>query len=611
MMVTLRMLEEGGAVGAGEAHFARLCAEGASESHREVLSCAVAVACRFLLQGHPCIPLASLDSLTLTNDQGEAIGALADLDRLRAAFEDAPCVGRPGGGGTSHDVLDKPLVLDDEERLYVARFFEHEQRLASALARLLLSEAATGIDEEWLSQRLDHYFPSSDTEPDDQREAAARALSRPLSVISGGPGTGKTSTVVKILGLYFDDAKRRGAPPPKVRLLAPTGKAAARMVEAIFSALSRMEDAELLRSNIHEASTIHRALGVDFENKNRFRRGPDHPLRADVVIVDEASMVDLSLMRHLVEALAPDARLILLGDRHQLASVEAGSVLSELCSTVIEGRSDALGSELRKSYRFSKDSGIFALATALRSGDAESSLNVLKEGRSDLSFYSEKLELEDSKELRSLVVERYGRALRRDSPREVLEEMARFRILCAHRRGPHGVETVSELVRRWLVEAGLVPGAVEASRWGTQLYRGRLILVTENDYEMNLFNGDIGLIWPDEAGQLLVYFPSDGDSLRTLSPAQLPSHETAFALTIHKSQGSEHDEVAVVLPPETSPLLTRQLVYTAVTRAKKGVHLFGSEAAVRASAERSVTRYSGLSAALRRKLSMSECPTGG
>ncbi len=609
-MVTLRMLEEAGAVGAGEAHFARLCAEGASEVHQEVLSCAVAVACRFLLSGHPCIPLAALDSLPLSNEEGEVVGTLPDLVTLRAAFESAGCVVRAGTLETqTAGELDHPLVLDDEDRLYVARFFEHEQRLARVLSQLLAADPGEQLDERWLQERLDHYFPRRSEERDDQREAAARALARPFSVISGGPGTGKTSTVVKILGLYFDDAERRGAQPPTIQLLAPTGKAAARMMEAIFGALSRMDGSETLRAHIAEASTIHRALGVNFDNKNRFRRGADHPLRADVVIVDEASMVDLSLMRHLVESLAPGARLILLGDRHQLASVEAGSVLFELCTADLGGHDTSFSSELGKSYRFSEDSGIFALATALRNGDPDASLAVLEEGRSDLSFHPIGDDLSVATALRTLVVERYGRALRCASPAEVLEAMARFRVLCAHRRGAFGVETVNELVRGWLVEAGLVPKGGEGSRGGDGWYRGRLILITENDYEMGLFNGDVGLIWPDDGGNLSAHFPTDGGELRALSPAQLPAHETAFALTIHKSQGSEHDEVAVVLPHETSPLLTRQLVYTGVTRAKKGVVLFGSEGAVRAAAERSVTRYSGLATALRQRLSMSESPS--
>lgn len=618
-MLTLEELERASFVGPGEAHFARLCAEGSSEEQREVLESAVAVLCRFLIQGHPCIPLSVLAELPVTDDDGNMIGQLAAPKSLRAALGAAASVlvlsAADEAGGA---VLDRPLVLDSDERLYVARFFEHERRLAAALGRLLMDRTTPEIDEIWLKERLDKYFPLEPEGLDFQREAAARALSLPLSVISGGPGTGKTSTVVKILALFVDWAEQRSAPPPVIALLAPTGKAAARMMEAISSALAGMENGASLRKHIQEAATIHRALGVLPHNKNRFRRGPDHPLRADVVIVDEASMVDLSLMRHLSEALRPGARLILLGDRHQLASVEAGSVLSELCSADLEGAERNFSIELQKSYRFSKDSGIAELARAIRDGDADRCVTVLREGRSDLLFHAasfeltqsfeppQSFELTRSAELKSLVVGRYGKALKAGAVAEVLKEMGRFRVLCAHRRGAFGVETVNELVRMWLVEAGLVPYSARESRQRpeNEFYRGRLILITENDYEMGLFNGDVGLFWPGEDGTLVAHFASGEQSTRALAPAQLPAHETAFALTIHKSQGSEHDEVALVLPHENSPLLTRELFYTGVTRARERVHVFGEEKSVRAASERSVVRHSGLSAALLRQLAM-------
>lgn len=610
-MVTLEELETAAFIGPGEVHFARLCAAGAEEKHRVVLEPAVAVLCRFLMQGHPCIPLSVLALLPLTDDDGVVMGNLADEKSLRAALDAADSVQVLSAAdeerGTRHapHVLSRPLVLDSDERLYVARFFEHERRLAQALCRLLQNRTTPEVDEVWLEERLDKYFSPSADGIDFQREAAARALSLPLSVISGGPGTGKTSTVVKILALFFDWARERGAAPPVIELLAPTGKAAARMMEAISSALEGMENGALLRKHIHDASTIHRALGVLPDNKNRFRRGPEHPLRADVVIVDEASMVDLSLMRHLTEALRDGSRLILLGDRYQLASVEAGSVLSELCAADHEGARGTFSIELKKSYRFSHESGIAELARAIREGDSDRCVTVLREGRPDLYFQQASSDLTDSPELRKLVLERYGTALKAGSAAEVLEEMARFRVLCAHRRGAFGVETANELIRIWLVEGGLIPYSARENRRtpASEFYRGRLILITENDYEMGLFNGDVGLLWPGKDGALLAHFGSGETASRALAPAQLPAHETAFALTIHKSQGSEHDEIALVLPNENSPLLTRELFYTGVTRARKCVHVFGEEKSVRAAPQRSVVRHSGLGATLLRQLS--------
>lgn len=610
-MVTLEELEKASFIGPGEAHFARLCAEGATASQREVLESTVAVLCRFLMQGHPCLPLSALAEFPVTDDDGTVIGYLADQESLRAALGGAASVQVVSAAeeerGAVFDgplVLERPLVLDCDERLYVARFFEHERRLARAFARLLQNRTTSDVDECWLKERLDAYFNPDPEGLDFQREAAARALSLPLSVISGGPGTGKTSTVIKILALFFDWAERRGDPPPVIELLAPTGKAAARMMEAISSALDGMENGTRLRRHIREAATIHRTLGVLPQNKNRFRRGPGHPLRADVVIVDEASMVDLSLMRHLSEALREGARLILLGDRHQLASVEAGSVLSELCAADQEGARRNFSIELQKSYRFTKDSGIAELARAIREGDAAGSVTVLREGRPDLSFHQQSGDLPQSTALKKLVVDRYGKALSAGTAAHVLEEMARFRVLCAHRKGAFGVETINELVRMWLVEGGLIPYSARETRQRpeSEFYRGRLILITENDYEMGLFNGDVGLIWPGQDGVLLAHFPSGEKATRALAPAQLPAHESAFALTIHKSQGSEHEEIALVLPHENSPLLTRELLYTGVTRAKTGVHVFGEEKSVRVAAGRSVVRHSGLCAALLRSL---------
>lgn len=608
-MIALEQLERAGFVSAGEAHFARLCAEGMEGEPREVLQSAVAVLCRFLIQGHPCLPLSALAELPIVDDEGRVIGHLAERKRLEVALAQAPSVQAVSALEEEQTwTLTRPLVLDSEARIYVARFFEHERRLARALGRLLRACPMSEIEPSWLDTRLDRYFSTPKEGRDFQREAAARALSLPLSVISGGPGTGKTSTVVKILALIFDLAEQRGESPPVVELLAPTGKAAARMMETIQSALENMEDGARLRSHIREAATIHRALGVLPHNRNRFRRGPSHPLRADVVIVDEASMVDLSLMRHLAEALRPRARLILLGDRHQLASVEAGSVLSELYAADLEGAARNFSIELKKSYRFSDESGIAALAAAIREGDSEGSVRILSAGRPDLKFRKVTDDLSRSAELRELVTARYGRALGAGNVRDVLEEMARFRILCAHRKGTFGVETMNELVRMWLIEGGFVPHSTRENRNRpeAEFYRGRLILITENDYELGLFNGDVGLIWPEKGGTLLAHFLGESGGTRALAPGQLPAHETAFALTIHKSQGSEHDEVALVLPQENSPLLTRELIYTGVTRAKRAVHVFGEEKAVRAAAQRSVVRHSGLSAALVRQLSMIE-----
>lgn len=599
---------------AGDVHFAELCAEGAG-ADQQALALVAASASRALGQGHPCVPLCVIAESIALDENDVPRFAMPGLAQLRAALKGADCVTHVEAKETSSQAVSArfstPLVLDGKERLYVTRYFEHEQVLAQRLAALLGDSALLGDtaplqentahlgEPEWLLGRLDHYFPLDDSlKPDLQRSAAAAALKRRFCVISGGPGTGKTSTVVKILALLAEQAEQQSKPLPVVQLMAPTGKAAARMMEAIGQGLASLNLPEKLRQSIAaQASTIHRALGVLPYNSTRFARGRDFRLRADVVLIDEASMVDLSLMRHLLDALRDDAQLILLGDRHQLASVDAGSVLSELCSALSAETGGALV-ELKKSYRFAEDSGISALATAIREGKGEESLQILRSGRSDLSFGGA-LDGDggpsQSKQLRQLVVEHYGAALALKDPALVLEGMNRFRVLCAHRKGSLGIESMNELIREWLCAAALIPRAGE-------FYRGRLVLVRENDYGVGLRNGDVGLVWPDAEGRMQVLFAEESGSLRRLSPAQLPAHETAFASTIHKSQGSEHEVVVVILPNEQSPLLTRELVYTAVTRARRQAHLFGEPQALVTAASRTVTRHSGLGDACRARL---------
>lgn len=609
--VSLKRLADAGYLLSVDVHFAQFCLrhirvihEGtvAASADPTVLAPLFAEVSRALRTGHPCVSLQGYCGRAHYDDEDQYLGHAPLLAEVLPMLRDCACVTQVDSEWDG--LLSTPLVLDDQ-RLYLARYFDHERRLSESVVRLLTCQEAD-VDRAWLEARLDHFFPpdsSPKQQPDLQRRAADRALSRRFAVISGGPGTGKTYTVVKILALLSELAQHNRQDLPRVLLLAPTGKAAARLVESVTSALRRLElDPKTAATIVQEASTIHRALGTNFSNSTRFLRGPAHPLLADVVLVDEASMVDLRLMRHLFGALRPDTRVILLGDRHQLASVEAGSVLAELCSVLTHGETLV---ELRKSFRFSAESGISALAHAVKEGDRERATAILHEGREDLIFISDfdahasehggVLRAPDDG-LQGLVVRYLGGALRQRDPASVLAQLDRFRLLCAHRRGPFGVQALNLMVRRILAMRGLVSEAGE-------FYRGRLVLVTRNDYSLGLSNGDIGLCWPDPAGRLVVHFPSSEGGMRILTPSQLPPHETAFALTIHKSQGSEYEQVGIVLPPADSPLLTRELLYTAVTRAKKRAILFGTEAAIRAACERSVVRSSGLSTRIRRSLS--------
>lgn len=611
--VGLDDLLRAGVIASADAHFGRFCAAregqtpGPGDEGTFIVALLAALASRALRDGHACLPLASVAEAQVLDAEGALLGFHPPLRALEEAIFDSPAVMRAEAVRPEGE-LSTPLVIDEANRLYLARYFRHERRLAHILSELLESSGETfASDSAWLEARLDHYFGSSagdGKEPVDwQREAARVAVTRRFSVITGGPGTGKTSTVVKILALLGDMAEKRDELQPTVQLLAPTGKAAARMMEAIHGASSSLDlTPERKKTLVSGASTIHRALGVIPNNPNRFRRGPAHPLRADVVIVDEASMIDLALMRHLVEALREGARLILLGDRHQLASVEAGSVLAELCGALTDRGGATV--ELMKSYRFSAESGIFALAAAMRDGNGEQCLAVASSGMEDIRWSEAGSKPDEDAALRALVVARYGKALKAGSAEGALRALSDFRVLCAHRRGPHGVESMNETIRAWLVDAGVVPRSSRSNRHDrattpeSSFYRGRPILVTENDYAMGLHNGDVGLVWPDESGKLAVLIIDESGESRWLSPAQLPAHETAFALTIHKSQGSEYDEVAVLLPEANSRLLSRELVYTGITRARRGLHLFGSREALLMASSRSVERHSGLAAAL-------------
>lgn len=320
-------------------------------------------------------------------------------------------------------------------------------------------------------------------------------------------------------------------------------------------------------------------------------------------------MIDLATMRGLVDALSPSTRLLLLGDRHQLASVEAGSVLAEL-GQVFESKERKLRGcgaiELAKTYRFDETSGIYALCQCVRDGDQAGASKVLRGSWADLRFVVSAPPVDPMLGLWPVVRQNWAQALKSASPGEAMRQLNRFRILCAHRAGERGAASLNQRVRAWLAQEGLVAAAGE-------YYRGRLVMVTENDYPQRLYNGDVGLCWPGPGGQILVYFAGSGagvesgagaasGELRGLSPGQLPAHETAFCQTIHKSQGSEYDEVAIVLPAAHSRLLSRELLYTAVSRARQRAHLFAEPNAIQTAVSRSLGRASGLADALRRRL---------
>lgn len=470
---------------------------------------------------------------------------------------------------TATEARRTPLVLDGE-LLYLERFWDYQDQLARAIRERLQGTPPT-IDETLLQDGLEQLF-RGDPRQQLQKKAADLAVRSRFMLLTGGPGTGKTATVVRLLALLNQQAQS----PPRVALVAPSGKAAARLSESIRKTVDSWLPPQMREGIQREASTIHRCLGINpYRGKVKYHAG--NPLPCEVVIVDEASMVDLPLMARLFQAVPPSARLILLGDPDQLVSVEMGAVLGDVASAPAVAGHRVHLSEV---WRYGPGaSGIRSLAEAINAGRSQEALAAF-ERYSEL----ERLESEDWQAQR--VLPAYQAVVQADSPQLALEALGRFRVLCAHRRGYYGADRLNRQIEGWLVNAGSI--SVDQP-W----YHGRPIMVTKNDPRVKLYNGDVGVVFEGRA-----YFPGAAGEVREFNPAVLPEHQTVYATTVHKSQGSEYERVLVVLPEELSPVVTRQLLYTAVTRASSKVTVVGSEEVFSGGVARVVSRVSGLAAAL-------------
>jgi exodeoxyribonuclease V alpha subunit len=510
----------------------------------------------------------------------------------------------------------KPLILDECDRLYLCRYWQYEHSLAETI-KAGVNGPRPSIDLELLRNGLDRLFPSS-RETNWQKVAAFNAVVSNFCVITGGPGTGKTRTVVAILVLLLEQA---GGKKLRVALAAPSGKAAARLKESIQLARETLHCADEIKALLPtDATTIHRLLGT-IPDSPYFRHNADRPLLVDLVILDEASMVDLATMSKLFAAIPAGARVVLLGDKDQLTSVEAGYVLGDICNTgstiqlsdrfahlydKVTGEKLSTPAattrnamqdcivELRKNYRFRSDSGIYRLSDAINKGDTEGAFEVLRAGTyRDVTWRSLPGVRALPRLLLASITDGYQSYLAQDDPAQALERLSDFRVLCAVRNGPYGVAELNRLSEQILSQAGLLQ---KADQW----YRGRPVMVTRNDYNLKLFNGDIGLVLPDPEAQneMRVFFSSADGKMRRLIPSRLPVHETAYALTVHKSQGSEFGRVLLILPQNDSSILTRELLYTGLTRAREHVEIWSSEGVLRSAIARRVARTSGLRDAL-------------
>lgn len=556
----LRAFNDAGVLESADVLVAQRLTTLAGESD-EAVALAVAFVSRAVRAGSVCVDITCLqDQIDMPELDWPAPQAWLE------AVSTSPLLGAP------------PVLHLDEGLLYFDRYWLEECQVARDVRALAAAPRAGELPD------IARLFPAGF---DEQRQGAEVALSRGLTVLTGGPGTGKTTTVARLLALLAEQAELDGKPRLRIALAAPTGKAAARLQEAVQLEVDKLAVVDRERLQGLRATTMHRLLGSKPDTSSRFRHNRENRLPHDVIVVDETSMVSLTMMARLLEAVRPDSRLLLVGDPDQLASVEAGAVLADL----VDGLAvvpDSPVARLVTPHRFGESIG--ALAQAIRDDDADRALEVLAAGGDHIEWVDSD---EPADRLRKVLVpqalELRRAAVLGDGP-AALATLDEHRLLCAHRRGPYGVAYWNRQVERWLAEETDTP------LWSTW-YLGRPILVTANDYGLRLYNGDTGVTLMRDGALRAVVAGSEGPV--EFATSRLADVETMHAMTIHKSQGSQATEVTVLLPPEDSRLLTRELLYTAVTRAREKVRVIGTAEQLRAAVARRAVRASGLARRLR------------
>ena len=586
----LREFNQAGVVDAADVHVARELGRLGGEGDAAVLL-AAALAVRGPRLGHVHVDLAQIrDTAAVDAEEPVDLATLAWPEPAAwiARVATSPLVAHGDAAGDSV----RPLRLVGSW-LYLDRYWAEEVQVARAL-RALGAETVAGIDSGLLDGGIARLFAADPG--GGQALAAATAVRRRFAVVAGGPGTGKTTTVARIAALLCEQAAASGTGAfPLIALAAPTGKAAARLQEAVHAEAADLDVAPAVRERLLElpAVTIHRLLGWRPQSNSRFRHDRDQRLPHDVVIVDETSMVSLSLMARLIEALRSGARLILVGDPGQLASIEAGAVLGDIVGpaptpTPPPGAREGIV-VLDRVHRFG--GGIARLAVAIRAGDGDTVMALLHDGSPDVTWLDVDVAGGDAlpavREPALAAARRTVEAAQAGHAEAALDALGAFRILCAHRRGPYGVATWTAWMESWL--AAELDGFDPDDRW----YVGRPLLVNENDYELRLNNGDTGVVVRSGPDRVACAFARGGLTIK-YSPSRLGALDTVYAMTIHKSQGSQFDAAAVLLPEPGSRILTRELLYTAATRARRRLILAGTEETIRTAVARPVARASGL-----------------
>ena len=564
-------------------HFARGMARLDGSNHDQVLYQTTRLVCHVSANGHVCLDLREYAGQTVIFrylEKEEQI-TLPETSMWISELFKSRLVGQIG----AHT----PFILDDKYyRFYLRRYWQYEYHLIQFFGEhtSTLPIPVHSLDVEHLIKTL---FPP-ESSLGGQQKAVYSALRNRLSIITGGPGTGKTTTIINIMALLIANE-----PDICIKLTAPTGKAAARLSESIANGKKRLQEnvpQKIWNQISEETFTIHRLLKSK-RNSIYFHHDADNRLPIDCLILDEASMVDIALMSKLINALPDHCRLILLGDANQLSSVEAGAVFGDLCTSNNRQLQDKV-THLTHSYRFNPEKGIGRLSKLVLMEEGETAFNCLNSKAESQTIWHS---LPDPSLLRSFIQKTIlpyaKKLLGAETIGQAFQTLKSFAVLTALRVGRYGSINLNSVVETLLVETGLVPTAAE---W----YQGKPIMITRNDYGMGLFNGDLGICFSDpEENRLSAYFEK-GDGYHKISPTRLPAHESVFALTIHKSQGSEFDEVMLVLPDAATDILTKELIYTGITRAKIGLQILGSRHIFIDSVSRTIQRSSGLKEGLDR-----------